>query len=170
MKSHLSGRKLWIPAFAGMTHCRVALGWIDRYKTHVGRYTRRRFAWFPALAQGGGGAARWHGVGSFCLRFLFLGLLKQVKGRRHFDRGVAWTPLARLGGRGASLRKGEPGVYGASPGHEPRDRGPGEKTGRSIRRPARIRPLEEPEPVSSPMEMRTGASPSCLRLSDNPCL
>ena len=38
------------------------------------------------------------------------------------------------------------------------------KTGRSIRCAARIRPLEyEPEPVSSPMDKRTGASPSCLK-------
>jgi hypothetical protein len=36
IEKHLSGRTLWIPAFAGMTHCRMALGWIDRYETHVG--------------------------------------------------------------------------------------------------------------------------------------
>ena len=39
-------------------------------------------------------------------------------------------------------REGSP-VRGASPGHEPGDRGPAEKTGRSIRCPARMRPLRK---------------------------
>ena len=48
----------------------------------------------------------------------------------------------------------------------------GEKTGRSIRRPGRkcVRLSQEPEPVSSLKAKRTGASPSCPRLSHNPCL
>ncbi len=38
VERHLSGRELWIPAFAGTTHCRMALGWTDRDETHVGSY------------------------------------------------------------------------------------------------------------------------------------
>ncbi len=36
VERRLSGRKLWIPAFAGMAHCRVAPGWMDHYETYVG--------------------------------------------------------------------------------------------------------------------------------------
>jgi hypothetical protein len=36
VETHLSGRELWIPAFAGTTHCRMALGWMDRDETRVG--------------------------------------------------------------------------------------------------------------------------------------
>ncbi len=39
--------------------------------------------------------------------------------------------------------KRKPGVQDQSPGHKPGDRGPAEKTGRSIRRPARIRSLHQ---------------------------
>jgi hypothetical protein len=36
---HLSRRELWIPAYAGMTDCRMALGWIDRDETLLGGYS-----------------------------------------------------------------------------------------------------------------------------------
>jgi hypothetical protein len=58
------------------------------------------------------------------------------------------------------------------PGHEPGDgnRGPVDKgraidpmSGKCVR-------LKEPDPVSSPMDKRTGASPSCLRVSQDACL
>ncbi len=55
--------------------------------------------------------------------------------------------FVRPDGRGASSREKEPEVRG--PGREPGDGGPAEKTGRSIRCAAEIRPLEEPDPVSS---------------------
>ena len=99
------------------------------------------------------------------------GLLKQVKGWRLFmiadASGVVCPNSAAAEPMSA---KREPDVHG-SPGHEPGNRDLRKKTGRSIRCPARIRPLhKEPEPVSSPMDKRTGASPSCLRVSHNPCL
>ena len=61
----------------------------------------------------------------------------------------------------------EPRVHG-SPGHEPGDQNLLEKTGRSIRCPARNLPAKEPEPVSSPMDKRTGASPSCRECLTTP--
>ncbi len=36
VERRLSGREPWIPAFAGTTHCRMALGWMDRDETRVG--------------------------------------------------------------------------------------------------------------------------------------
>jgi hypothetical protein len=67
------------------------------------------------------------------------------------------------------IAKRESGVRG-SPGSWARDRGP-EKTGRSIRRQATIRPLEkEPEPVSS--QWTSGRAPAlhALEYLTNPCL
>jgi hypothetical protein len=49
VEKHLSRRALWIPAFAGMTHCRMALGWIDRYETYVGSHGKALRLWLPAL-------------------------------------------------------------------------------------------------------------------------
>ena len=76
-------------------------------------------------------------------------LSKVVKGWRHFTIADAWAPFPPDSvGRGASSRKRESWVHG-SPGHEPGDRGPRGKDGRSIRRPAEIRPLE-----TSPIRFR----------------
>jgi hypothetical protein len=60
-----------------------------------------------------------------------------------YDRRRLGALSARLGGRGASLHeKGNAGVPG-SPGDEPGTKDLAEKTGRSIRRPAEIRPLHK---------------------------
>jgi len=83
-------------------------------------------------------------VRSLWLRFRMIlrSLLKQVKGWRHFKiaDGVLVETLqrhfVRPAGRGASLReKQKRGVLGRKP-EEDKDR-------RSIRRPARIRPLQK---------------------------
>jgi hypothetical protein len=86
---------------------------------------------------------------------------KQAKGWRHFyDRG--WRPVRRTGAVSApnlaaeGLIEREEG-NAASAEHpramSPETEDPLDKTGRSIRRPARIRPLhKKPEPVSSPSQ------------------
>ena len=98
-----------------------------------------------------------------CLHFGFLlAFSSEVKGwRRFYDRG-------RMGVLSPDLAAAEPmsAKKGTPPSTDPRVMSPGtatsrKKTGRSIRCPARIRPPKEPEPVSSPMDKRTGASPSC---------
>ena len=53
---------------------------------------------------------------------------------------------------------------------EQKARGPAEKTGRLIRCPARMRPLKRARTAFSGLGKRTGASPSCLRVSHNACL
>ena len=58
--------------------------------------------------------------------------------------------------------KGNPGVHG------PKARGPRKKTGRSIRCPARIRPLHQARTGFEPYGKRTGASPSCLKSISRP--
>ncbi len=67
-------------------------------------------------------------------------LSKRMKGWRRFKIADGWASFVRLVGRGADEREKGTDVH-ASPGREPGDRGPGKKTGRSIRCPARIRPL-----------------------------
>ncbi len=89
--------------------------------------------------------------------FRLPGLSKQVKGWRHFDRGLrpcgtlgscfrptSWPRAAR-----AETRRSR-GVHGPSPGHEPGDRGPRGKrqADQSDVRQECVR-LKEPDPVSS---------------------
>ena len=96
--------------------------------------------------------------------FQFLRLIEQVKGWRHFMIADAWTPFPPTWRpRSLIARKGILGPRS-------RARGTAEKTGRSIRCPARIRPLKKSPNRSRAIGKRTGASPSCLRVSHNPCL
>jgi hypothetical protein len=102
--------------------------------------------------KGGHGAAAPLLVRS-CLRFLFVfisgssGLMKQVKGWRRFrNRGRVGALSARPDGRVASSRKEGTLAFPDPLGHDPWGR-EAIKTGRSIRCPARIRPLEKPDPA-----------------------
>jgi len=71
-------------------------------------------------------------------------------------------PVGRAASRAKETRR--PRI----PGHDPGTRTAWIKTGRSIRCPARNSPAKEPEPVSSLIDKRTGASPSCREVSHEP--
>ena len=132
-----------------MTHCRVALGWIDRYETHVGSthdgVLRGFRPWRKAVE------ALRVGTGWVLSVFVFSSSsLKQVKGSR-FNRGLAGKPWPNSAAAEPHCEKGNPGFTGQPRADEPgTGTGTAEKDRRSIRCPARIRPLDiEPEPVSS---------------------
>jgi hypothetical protein len=96
------------------------------------------------------------------LHFEFvLAFSSEVKGWRRFMIADAWASFVRLGGRGADKREKGTGVMD----HEPKDRGKRQADRSDVRQEfARKRP----EPVSSPMDKRTGASPSCLKNISRP--
>ena len=124
---------------------------------------------FEPLPASGGHGRRW------CCPFACLsvslvfvsrssGLFEQGEGLAPFLTADAWASFVRLVGRGADEREEGTGVHGA------KAPGAAEKTGRSIRRPARIHPFhQEPEPVSS-LGQADGRQPFCLGVSHDPCL
>ena len=132
------------------------------------------FAPLPALKEATGRRRRcpfaWGSCVFLGLHFEFvLAFSSEVKGWRLFhDRGRSGV-FVRLGGRGADEReKGtpastDPGTYLRGPG--PRGK---RQADRSDVRQEFAR--KGPEPVSSPMDKRTGASPSCRECLLNPCL
>ena len=80
---------------------------------------------------------------SFCLRLgppVLLGK-RRASRRSMIADASAPFPSDLSAAEPHSREKGKPGVHGASPGHEPGDRGLADPTGRSIRYSARIGPL-----------------------------
>jgi hypothetical protein len=103
-----------------------------------------------------------------CLRHRFLSLREQAKGWRRFDRETLDALCARPRGREPGwTKKGILACAEHPRAVSPRTR-PAEKTGRSIRCPARIRPLERSPIRSRVLGQRTGTSPSCLSSSRMP--
>jgi hypothetical protein len=89
---------------------------------------------------------------------------RQVKGWRRLDRrrfrrnfGPTSRPLSPTNAKG-------------HPAPRTKAAGPEDKTRRSIRRAAGIRPLKRARTGFEPWAKRTGASPSCLQLSHDACL
>ena len=110
---------------------------------------------------------------SFGLRFRFLQLFEQgMKGWRRFMIADARASFVRLVGRGADEReKGTPASTD-HPGHVcPGTATSRKKTGRSIRRSARIRPLGK-SPNRFRAQWTSGRAPAlhASRVSHNPCL
>jgi hypothetical protein len=95
--------------------------------------------------------------------------MRGSEGLAPFMIADAWRRLSDLSAAEPMSAKRELGAQG-SPGHEPGTEDLEEKTGRSIRCPARIRPLRQARSGVEPMDKRTGANPSCLRVSHDPCL
>jgi hypothetical protein len=119
----------------------------------------------PKGGQGGAGGARSpRDVGSFGPHFRFRGLFAASEGLATFSyrgRSGGIGPTERS--RSLVARKREP-----STDQKPEDR---DKTGRSIRRPAEMRPLERSPNRFRTYAKRAGASPSCLKsISRTPAL
>jgi hypothetical protein len=172
-KLHLSGRELWIPAFAGMTRCPHG----PRLDRSLGNPPWELPGFFifrpiPALGSAARQALHVRPRSSVLLSsFLSSGLSNKRRAGAILWSRVRGTPFARPDGREPQRReKGNGGVHG-SPGHSPGtgDRGPSEKTGRSIRCPAEIRPLEGPEPVSGLEDSGRAPALHASRVSHDAC-
>jgi hypothetical protein len=95
-------------------------------------------------------------------------LSKSMKGWRLFrSRTLGAVSTRPVGSEASRARKGNPASTAYPRAMSPEPRTSRKKTGRSIRRPARIRPLH---PARSGVELgkRTGASPSCLKSISRP--
>ena len=108
---------------------------------------------------------------SFGLRFQFVRPCQAREGLAPFrDRGRSGALRPTCRPRSLMSAKKGSAVDHQSPGHKPGDARTRAEDGRSIRRPAEIRPLHQARTGFGPMDKRTGASPSCLRVSHDPCL
>ena len=103
-------------------------------------------------------------VGPSVFVFGSSGLFKQVKGWRLFMIADAWASFR------PTLSAAEPDERekGTRRPRSQKPEDPRKKTGRSIRCPARIRPLHQARSGFEPMDKRTGASPSCLKSISRP--
>ena len=132
------------------------------------------FAPLPASKEATGGVGAAGSPGFSVVSLVFISSSSSL-----FERGEGLAPFSYRGRSGAvSVRPRRPRSLVARKGipgsMDPRVMSPG--TAAEKDRP--IDPMsgknspasKEPEPVSSPMDKRTGASPSCLRVSHNPCL
>jgi hypothetical protein len=108
---------------------------------------------------------------SFCLHFESSSLMKRVKGWRHFDRGLRLCETLGRHFRPTSAAASLKGENRREPSRPcGKAAGPAEKTGQSIRRPARMRPLEKNSIRLEPLASGRAPALHASGVSHNPCL